>query len=279
LKIKVIKTQRKRRNQKKSIFFSEPIVSLHSGSEYTIALSKQGHAFIFGTLIKFHPISIIPNFTFQKIITGEFHVFAFSNSKVFHWGLNTYGQLGIRPDLDNTNKKLDHNFLEPIEFEAIPYNEIKKISCGSNHTVILKTNGDIIAFGNNSHFQYGSPKDQKDLSTELYIMTQVNIETNSPIVDVFASSATSFFLTKNGKLFGCGWNAYGQLGIPDLESRQSPTEIPSPKRNIPFKTIGCSDNFTFFVLNNHNVFSSGWNRNGACGYRKEKKRFFTYFRN
>jgi alpha-tubulin suppressor-like RCC1 family protein len=60
--------------------------------------------------------------------------------RVLSWGLNLFGQLGHN-NKQNSNKPL----IVPLSNKIA----IKKISCGSNHSLLLSKNGDIYWFGFN----------------------------------------------------------------------------------------------------------------------------------
>jgi len=67
-----------------------------------------------------------------KYPTGEFYVhFPYSGSDIYSWGQNTQYQCG-NPDVNNTT---------PSMIDDLHANDIKTISAGDNHTIILSKKG------------------------------------------------------------------------------------------------------------------------------------------
>ena len=64
--------------------------------------------------------------------------------KIYCFGWNLSGQLGIG-NKEKQNKPVD----------LMERKEIKEIACGEEHTMILKTNGDLLVCGSNLDGQLG----------------------------------------------------------------------------------------------------------------------------
>ncbi len=75
------------------------------------------------------------------------------SGRVFSWGWNESGQLGIGNHLDSNTPKL-------IEIDV----KIEKISCGYSHSLLLSCDGDIYVFGDNNFGQLGIEDEGKQLS-------------------------------------------------------------------------------------------------------------------
>ena len=84
----------------------------------------------------------------KQIICGEYHTFAIcENNKIYCWGYNSYGQLGLG-DNDNRNK--------PVEFKIKGNSSpIKQIICGGHHTFAICENNKIYCWGKNDYGQLG----------------------------------------------------------------------------------------------------------------------------
>jgi alpha-tubulin suppressor-like RCC1 family protein len=91
------------------------------------------------------------NYSFENdkivmISCGYTHSLALTESgRVFGWGWNGFGQLGV--DVEHSS--------EPIIIELNDL-KIKKIICGAIHSLLLSRDGDIYAFGNNNFGQVGN---------------------------------------------------------------------------------------------------------------------------
>lgn len=88
--------------------------------------------------------------------------------------------------------------------------KIKQVACGAHHTVMLTTDGEVLACGMGEYGRLGvgSSEDQKVPSTIRHIIDE-------DIVQVAASHNHSACLTADGRLFTWGKNDVGQLGHPD----------------------------------------------------------------
>jgi alpha-tubulin suppressor-like RCC1 family protein len=95
----------------------------------------------------------VNGFNEEKVIQiscGGYHSMALTESgRVFSWGRNISGQLGLYYSV-NTNKPLIVSLSNKIS--------IKKISCGSAHSLLLSCDGDVYWFGDNEYVKQTIPK-------------------------------------------------------------------------------------------------------------------------
>jgi E3 ubiquitin-protein ligase HERC4 len=88
----------------------------------------------------------IPSFIMKDIIqitSGFYHSLILNiYDKIFSFGSNSNGQLGL-------NLPLFYNISIPTEI-LFPINQIKSISCGNFHCLVLNTTGSIYSFGMNN---------------------------------------------------------------------------------------------------------------------------------
>ena len=107
---------------------------------------------------RYFPNSVIINHKHEvELIACGFHhsVALTQTGKVFVWGLNDTGQLGLHVDQVNKNdmKKPCVNKPQILDFpDAMSF---KSVVCGKNYTILLTTDGNIYAFGSNSNGQIG----------------------------------------------------------------------------------------------------------------------------
>jgi hypothetical protein len=135
------------------------IKDLECGDYHTLALTFSGYVYAWG-VNEFGQIGngrfdhqIIPmklnGFDSEKVVMiscGRIHSMALTKSgRVFSWGDNLYGQLGLGNRENSNEPKL-------IEMNDII---IKKLSGGHSHSMLLSNNGDIYVFGDNYCGQLG----------------------------------------------------------------------------------------------------------------------------
>eukprot|EP01091_Cochliopodium_minus_P002132 TRINITY_DN12023_c0_g1_i1.p1 TRINITY_DN12023_c0_g1~~TRINITY_DN12023_c0_g1_i1.p1 ORF type:complete len:429 (-),score=88.92 TRINITY_DN12023_c0_g1_i1:14-1213(-) len=116
------------------------------------------------------------------------------------FGRNYYGQLG----LGNTEDKFGIGCIETIP-------NISSIHCGSYHTLILTSGGEVYSCGMNSYGQLGLGNNEN-----YYTFTKTNL---SNIAFISPGDNHSVFMTRKREIFSCGLNNFGQLGSGDYNSR------------------------------------------------------------
>ncbi len=97
-------------------------------------------------------------------------------------GDNTYGELGIA-DISSANnfKKVDFNFKNPI----------KKLTTGARHSMVLLTNGDVYAFGDNSEGQCTGN------NTRYLSPIRIELDAREKVVDVYSGYNHNLLVLSN----------------------------------------------------------------------------------
>ena len=73
----------------------------------------------------------------------------------------------------------------------------------------------------------------------------------------------SLILKNDGTLWGCGYNAHGQLGLGDASNRNTFTEITTNANNI--KSIYCGCYHTLILKSDGTLWGTGYNEYGQLG--------------
>lgn len=219
------------------LYNDEKIIKISAGGFHALLLTNQGRIFAWGNnqygqlgdgtyINKSKPVNITPNCNLHyneeidNIYTGLGHsLFITSLGRVFSWGNNKYGQLGVvNSTKENTPIDITRNFM------LISNNEkIKTIASGALHTIFITDLGRIFTCGNNEHGQLGDTT-MKDSFIPVDITKHFN--TNQKIIKATAGRNFSLALTNTGKVYGWGNNKFGQLGINDfITSSTGPLDI------------------------------------------------------
>ena len=127
----------------------------------------------------------------------------------------------------------------------------------SNHTLILKNDGTLWSCGHNNYSQLGLG-DTDDRTT----FTQITTNTDD-IKSVYCGGDHVFILKKDGTLWGCGFNGYGQLGLENGTSTTTFTQITINTDNI--KSVYCGREHTIMLKNDGTLWGCGNNSNGQLG--------------
>jgi hypothetical protein len=115
---------------------------------------------------------------------------------------------------------------------------ISAIACGSFHTVFLTNNGKVYSCGRNADGQLGRTVDAANPNTIPKIISDLNSFTISAIA---CGNSHTVFLTNDGKVYSCGINTSGQLGL-GYTSTAEPT--PSIVNMFQFSSIYGSGLYT-----------------------------------
>jgi alpha-tubulin suppressor-like RCC1 family protein len=121
------------------------------------------------------------------------------DGKVYVWGRNSEGLIGN--GLENVD------FLcEPKLNEHLEEFNIIDICCGTYHSLALTSSGDIYAWGANKYGQIGIGSDRDCEPTP----KKMKYSKNEKFKAISCGCYHSMALTKEGQVFACGYNEYGQ---------------------------------------------------------------------
>ncbi|MCA9329731.1 fibronectin type III domain-containing protein, partial [Candidatus Saccharibacteria bacterium] len=149
--------------------------------------------------------SILTNI--KSIAAGDSHSGAVTNDgKVWMWGRNNYGQLG---DGFLTDKSLPTQTGDSLGLSALT--GIDDLTIGQSHTIALKTDGTVLAWGANGNGQLGDGTTiSKPLPAPVKDSTGSGNLTN--VKELSSGRLHSVALTNDGYVSSWGYNAYGQIG-------------------------------------------------------------------
>jgi RCC1 and BTB domain-containing protein len=154
-----------------------------------------------------------------------------SNGKAYFWGQNNYGVIGNGLDDPFTYEPMLNEYLNDLN--------IIDMSCGAYHSLVLTSNGDIYAWGDNESGQIGNGND----SQSQLIPFKINYSMNEKFKAISCGAFHSMALTESGRVFSWGDNEFGQLGHGSFSDSNQPKLI---EINVYFQKIcGC---FSFSIL-------------------------------
>lgn len=160
-----------------------------------------------------------------QVAAGSTTSFAISDDgRLFAWGSNTNGQLGLG---DQVERHL------PTEVTAFADETVVAVSSDVSHTLVLTQSGAVYAFGANRDHQVNADGDTR-------ILDPLLVEgLPSDVVSITAAGRTSYAVTSDGRVFGWGESKYGQMLVgtdngdgtfavddADVETPRELTELP-----------------------------------------------------
>ena len=214
------------------------IAAIASGDRFSLALRSDGGVFGWGsnsdgqlgdgtvTPFKDTPVRVLgvggSGFlrNIKSIAAGD-HFSLAMNAKgsVFAWGSNDSGQLG------NNNPPTD----SPVPVQVLGVggkgflHDIVSVSAGDNHAVALRSDGTVLAWGNNSDGQLGNNNAPTDSPVPVQVLGIGGVGILSGVKAIVAGEFFNLALLYDGTVVAWGDNANGQLG-----NNNAPTDSPVP---------------------------------------------------
>jgi alpha-tubulin suppressor-like RCC1 family protein len=209
-------------------------------------------------------IQIVEELCDQQIIDfaiGKFHCIARNSSgKVFCWGYNIRGLLGIGSK--------DESYHKPILNQYLNNEFVIDISCGELHSLVLTNCGEVYAWGGNHRGQIGNGCNYNQL-----IPIKVKGFNNERVVMISCGSEHSMALTEFGHVYSWGYNEWGQLGIGNTEESNEPkfvAVIDENKCNVFIEKISCGSEHSLLLSSDGYIYAFGNNESGELGNKKKE---------
>ena len=188
------------------------------------------------------------NKIFRDIIVGNWHCLAITTKKkVYAWGKNKYGQLG----LGHTNSMHTPTSILPLSDPLNPKN-VRCIATGKSHSAVVTEDGDVHTWGRGWDGQLGH-----DVVTEIELEPRiVPAMENKASAAVACGRAHTVVVTDNGNVWSWGDNKAGQLGVGTLNSTPSP-HIVSSLDEQEVTQVACGDEHTIVITIANEVYGFG----------------------
>lgn len=214
-------------------------------------------------------ISGLPNNIVSVAINQNHSAALTKEGKVYTWGDDSDGQLGRgdqgRQDCGTRGKE---NCRLDIGMTNLP--QIQALDSGYDHVLALSKDGDVWAFGDNSSGQLGATSDIKSSSTPVKVNFTDNV---GNIVQVIASSKSSYALDDKGQVWAWGRNRYGNLGQGEVCSRRegctdfnaTPIKVKLPK-SVVITEVATGRDHVLALSSSGKVYAWGLNASSQVGY-------------
>jgi len=192
----------------------------------------------------FQPVSGIAGVV--QVSAGYYHSVARKgDGTVWTWGLNYLGRLGTGPDVGDA--------LVPAQVTALA--NIVGISAGGGHTLALRADGTVWAWGENTYGQLGD-----GTTTARFFPVQVPGLTD--VVEVAAGYDHSLVRKRDGSVWAWGSNYAGHLGDGTTTDRPTPAPVVGLKGAIQ---VSAGNSFSAALTSDGSVWMWGANYAGQLG--------------
>jgi len=204
--------------------------------------------------------------TTPMVATSGAHTVTLRNDgTVWTWGDNTFGQLGdgTSGDFDSSGFPLSPHFRStPVQVQNL--NNIIAVSAGYSHTVALRNDGTVWAWGDNRFggLGIGTSRPGGFPILPYYRSTPVQVQNLNNVTAIAAGLDYTVALRNDGTVWAWGYNWAGQLGDGTTTNRSTPVQVQNLS-NVTAITTG--NEFAVALRNDGTVWGWGHNRWGQFG--------------
>ena len=187
-----------------------------------------------------------------SVAAGQYHSLALkSDGTVWAWGGGgsgyNYGQLG-----DGSTQERDM----PVQVGAsVGFGNVVAIAGGTQHSLAVKSDGTVWAYGYNNHGQLGNGN---TTTTNL----PVQVTGLSGVMAIAGGAQHSLALKSDGTVWAWGNNSFGQLGDGSTIQRTAPVQVSGLNGVV---AIASGDSHSLALKNDGTVWAWGYNVYGQLG--------------
>uniref|UniRef100_F6VRU3 HECT and RLD domain-containing E3 ubiquitin protein ligase family member 6 n=1 Tax=Xenopus tropicalis TaxID=8364 RepID=F6VRU3_XENTR len=209
---------------------AQTIVDISCGTNHSVAVSDEGSIYSWGdgsegqlgtgnlSSRNFTPKKITGLFNTKiiQISCGNFHSLALSeDGRVFSWGQNKCGQLGLGSQIINQ--------ATPQLVKSLKGIPLVQVTAGGSQSFALSMSGTVFAWGKNNAGQLGFKSDPMKAGT--FKPHAVNSLRNLGVAYISCGEEHTAVLSKDGSVYTFGDDTHGQLGQNSGNQTSVPQKI------------------------------------------------------
>ncbi len=236
------------------------LIAVAGGGNHTLALKSNGSVWscgydVYGQLgdnaalaNQSTPVQVSGLTGITAISAGNNHSLALKNDgTVWSWGNDSYGQLGDNASLTD----------QPTPVQVSGLTGITAISGGWSHSLALKNDGTVWAWGRDNYGQLG---DNASLTNQ---PTPVQVSGLTGIIYIAAGYGHSLAVKNDGTVWSWGWDAMGQLGDnASLTDQPTPVQVSGLTGMV---SVAAGNNHSFARKNDNTLWAWGYDFYGQLG--------------
>ncbi|XP_015787614.1 probable E3 ubiquitin-protein ligase HERC3 [Tetranychus urticae] len=227
------------------------VIQICSGAHHSLALTKNGEIYSWGannlgqlglgyknpSANKPHLITSLQASPIFSISSGSYHSFGLScTGALYGWGKNEFGQLGVG---DNEHRST------PTCLTHLRNQKISFVSGGEDFTAALTEDGGIFTWGAGMYGQTGHGVKGNELFPKRILEMIGN-----KVTQVACGRCHMLLLVNSDKIYACGLNGCGQLGLSHNENKLIPVSLSK------IDTIRVNDKITKSAITSEKIVTS-----------------------
>jgi alpha-tubulin suppressor-like RCC1 family protein len=142
-----------------------------------------------------------------------------TDGTVWAWGYNVSGQLGNNSNANQSSPVQVFQY-QPSPNPPIPLTDVVAIAAGGAHSLAIKRDGSVYAWGWNGNGQLGN-----NSTANSWVAVQAGPGTLTNVVAIAAGYAHTLAVKSDGTLWVWGSNSSGQLGDGSTTQHNSPFQV------------------------------------------------------
>lgn len=169
------------------------------------------------------PVELLHHYQVVQMSAGKHHSAAVTKcGKLFTWGTNPDKRIFKKTEYYKY-RKVAKNYFFPQEITVTNKKnqevQIRQVSCGMDHTLVLDVEGAVYSSGNGRYGQLGINPSYifKDEESRPYIIVETFNKERRPCKKIAAGREFSVALSEKGQVYTCGLASHGRLGHQDAK--------------------------------------------------------------
>jgi alpha-tubulin suppressor-like RCC1 family protein len=246
--------------------------ALGAGNAFTVGIKVGGLLFVWGnggdgkigdgtTVSKSSPVQLnggvgVGLSSFSQVVTGWRHILALTGNKIWGWGMNNVGQLGLTSTVSRSSPT-----------QVLSLSDFSVIAAGISSSAAIKTDGTLWTWGYGDGGLLGDGTTVTK-SSPVQVGTSTNWNYIIGPVNGFGFSSNAAFIASdtNNVIYGWGGNqTYGTIGDGTTLSRSSPVQVATPFSNITFTGVTNLGEYSAGAIGNGYIFTWGQGATGVLG--------------
>ncbi|KAL5253674.1 hypothetical protein ACHWQZ_G013448 [Mnemiopsis leidyi] len=243
---------------------NDPVIAVACGDEHTAVVTSTGRSYTFGSnqwgQLALGHTKQTNKPSFVKSLKGKLvtHVACGRSHTLFATKTEVYGCGGNGEH--QVNDTSDDEVLTPFHLTTLTGIQVKRLSCGVEHSLVLGHCGEVYLWGTGSEGQLGMGPNVSELLKPTVLQF-----TEEKIKDASCGYYHTGLVTQSGKVFTFGENDNGKLGLG--EDADDTYHVPQPVFLVDSADrICCGNTCTAVMTSSGGLYMCGDGQRGQLGF-------------